>query len=361
MNSDPIYYNSLAIHPSKINVFHQSTALRRSRIIEDYENNNSNDTTIKQPIQFKDNYHHGRMSDIAKRKMTRSLDYLIHMAKPKKIVKPYHGRNFTFKVNFITLTLSSKQVHSDQVIKSELMNHFLISSMRKWNVRQYVWRAEKQDNGNIHFHIATGSFIPWNELRNEWNKIQQKLGYVTRYRENRVQWHKQGFRFDAKHAKNWPYEKQLKAYKVGLATQWDNPNSVDIHSLRHVGNIKAYMIKYMSKNKVYTEDEKSTYNNLPEETKMAIREKDEITGRLWACSSNLVDLKGGEMDVDGSITDELNRLHDYDNKMLYVSDYFHVFTVDISVLKKLNCVLLLECFESFIRKKFPEDYLKVII
>ena len=183
---------------------------------------------------------------------------------------------------------------------------------------------------------------------------------MTRYRENREQWHKQGFRFDKKHAKNWPYKKQLRAYKKGLATQWDNPNSVDIHSLQRVGNIKAYMIKYMSKNKGYTDDEKNAYNDLPEETKKAIREKDEITGRLWSCSSNLVDLRGGEMDVDSLISDELHRLHDYNNKMLYVSDYFHVFTVDIAILRKLNCVILLECFERFIRKKFPEDYLKVI-
>ena len=360
MISDHINYYSLAIHPSKINVFYQSTAPRRSRIVEDYETDNLNTTKLKQPIQFNDNYHHGRMSDIAKKKMTRSLDYLIHMAKPKYISKPYHGKNFTFKVNFITLTLSSQQIHSDQIIKSEMLNHLLITSMRKWNVKQYVWRAEKQENGNIHFHIATGSFIPWNELRNEWNKIQQKLGYVTRYRENREQWHKQGFRFDAKHAKNWPYEKQLRPYKKGMATQWDNPNSVDIHSLQHVGNIKSYMIKYMSKNKGYTEDEKKAYNDLPEETKKAIREKDEITGRLWSCRSNLVDLRGGEMDVDSKISDELHRLNDYDNKMLYVSDYFHVFTVDIAILRKLNCVILLECFERFIRKKFPDDYLKII-
>lgn len=360
MDSNHISYYQLAIHPSKINVYYQAIPGFRRRYIDPDEKETTNNTTIKQPTQFKDNYHQGRMSKIATRKLTRSLDYLVHMAKPKKIVKPYHGRNFTFKVNFITLTLSSKQIHSDQVIKAELLNHFLITSLRKWNVTKYVWRAEKQENGNIHFHIATGNFIPWNELRNEWNKIQQKLGYVTRYRENREEWHKKGFNYDPRHAKQWPYERQLKAWKKGCETQWDNPNSVDIHSLMHVGNIKAYMVKYMSKNKKYTDEEIQAWNELSEEEKEMIRNKTAVTGRLWSCSVNLSGLKGGETEVDSIISEELQRLVDHDGRLLYNSDYFHVFTVDIALLIKLNCVTLLNCFEDYIRKRFPDDYLAVI-
>lgn len=360
MNSEQISYYALNIHPSKINVYYQLLNPRYGRNINNVDDEPYNRTTTKQPIQFKDNYHQGRLSAIAKRKMARSIDYLVHMSKPKKIIKPYHGKNFTFTVNFITLTLSSKQIHTDQVIKSELLNQFLIEMTSKWNVDKYVWKAEKQDNGNIHFHIITGNFIPWNELRNVWNRIQQKLGYVTRYRENRLDWHKHGFKYDSKHSRNWPYERQLKAYRDGMHTGWDNPNSVDIHSLKHIGNIKAYMIKYMSKNRKYSEEEKEKYNRLTEKEKYIVRSKNEINGRLWSCSKNLVKLEGGHTECCSVIYDELKRIKEYNYRSVYDSDYFHVYTVDISILIKLNCTALLSCFEDFIRKKFPDDYLPVI-
>lgn len=353
-------YHSLNIHPDKINVYYQTTYPRRYLPITDNDDSSAQNSTTKQPVQFRDNYHQGRISIIAKRKISRSLSYLVYTAKPKPIHKPWHGRNFMFKVNFITLSLSSKQIHSDQVIKAQLLNQFIIEMKNRWNVEMYVWRAEKQKNGRIHFHIATGSFIPWNELRNVWNRIQQKLGYVTRYRESRLKWHQSGFHYDPKHEKKWPRAKQLKAYKSGMHTGWDNPNSVDIHSLRHVGDIKAYMIKYMSKNKKFTDEQKRMFNALPLAEQRKLRKEKFVTGRLWACSSTLVDLPGGNVDICSAVEDELHKVFLNDDKCVYNSDYFHVYTVDIYTLRALDCRLLLACFDEFIRNKFPDQYLSLI-
>lgn len=360
MDKDIVSWYSLNIHPDRINIYYQSSAGRRYQIPDPIEEESIENNTCKQPTQFKDNYHQGRISAIAKRKMTRAIEYLVYMAKPVTVNKPYHGRNFTFKVNFITLSLSSKQIHSDQVIKSQLLNQFIIEMRKRWNVKDYVWRAEKQKNGNIHFHIVTSRFIPWNELRNVWNRIQQKLGYVTRYRENRLQWHKHGFNYDPRHEKHWPHERQLKAYRIGNQTGWDNPNSIDIHSIRHIGNIKAYFVKYLSKNEEYSDKEKEQFNELTIAEQRVIREKDFVTGRLWASSANLVDLPGGYVDICWNVYDELERVFKNDNRCLYNSDYFHVLTVNLSTLRDLNCVLLIACFEEFIRKKFPDRYLSVI-
>jgi len=361
MSVDYFSYYALTIHPSTINVFYQSVPGPRCRNFNTIDHDSETATTIKQPIQFKDNFHHGRMSGIAKRKMSKSLDYLIYLAGSKSTAKPLHGKNNTFKVNFITLTLSSPQIHSDQEIKKVMLNQFLIEMTKRWNVTKYVWKAEKQDNGNIHFHIVTGNFIPWNELRNVWNRIQQKLGYVTRYRENREDWHKHGFKYDEKRGSKWPYSKQLKAYKVGLQTGWDNPNSIDVHSLRNIGNIKSYMIKYMSKNKEYSEKEIKEFNELPELEKEEIKARNEISGRLWSCSNNLVKLKGGEADCGDVIYEELTRLEQNDKNCRFDGDYYHVYRMDINVLIKLNCFALLSVFEDYIRQKFPDDYLKVIL
>ncbi len=360
MGKDYFSYCNLNIDPGRITVVHKSTAPRRSFFIDPDEEDPDQNSKIKQPIQFQDNYHQGRYSPVAKRKFAKKLAYLLYMAEPERGRKPYHGRHFKDKIVFVTLTLASKQVHSDQVIKRVLLNQFITEMHERWHVNDYICCAEKQENGNIHFHLLVDKRIWWNDLRNVWNRIQQKLGYVTRYRDVRLQEHEHGFHYDPGYGKRWPYEKQLRAYKVGNQTGWDNPNSVDVHPLEHIGNIKAYLTKYMTKNKGYTEEQKRMFNNLPVEEQLKIREEKFVSGRLWSCSESLDNLSGGQMDVCSAVEEELELVFQNDNKCVYNSDYFHVYNVDIATLRRLNCILLIACFEDYIRKKFPERYLSVI-
>jgi hypothetical protein len=363
-------YYGLSVHPGGINVYLQSTASRRYVPVNCYEEDSDQNSDPKQPIQFQDNYHQGRLSCIAKRKISRAIAYLIYMAVPKRVRNPFNGRYFTFKVNFITLSLASKQIHSDQVIKSKLLEQFFYEAKKRWNVENYVCRAEKQKNGRIHFHIITDVFIPYNELRNVWNRIQGKLGYVAGYRRDRLKEHEHGFHYVPKYAEYWHHKnkpkaykwdnKQLKAYHVGNQTGWDNPNSVDVHKVHHIRNIKAYLIKELTKNEEYTEEQKRMFNNLPVEEQLKIREEQFVSGRLWSCSRSLTSLTGGQMEMCSQVQEEIEKVFQDDNKCVYHSDYFHVYNVDQATLQRLNCVLLIACFEDFIRKKFPERYLSVI-
>ncbi|GAH71999.1 unnamed protein product, partial [marine sediment metagenome] len=266
--------------------------------------------------------------------ITRAIDYMTFLAKPKKLPNTKHGKNFTFKLNFITLTLASAQVHTDQEIKSELLHQFFIEMARRWKVPTYIWRAEKQKNGSIHFHIITGKFIHWNELRNVWNRIQQKLGYVTRYRENRLNWHREGFRYNPDAPSAWTRAKQLKAYKVGLRTDWDNPNSTDVHSIRHIGNIRAYFVKYMTKSQT----------------------ESGLAGRLWGCSVNLSHLSGARTDIDTKLEQELEQIFNHKTCWTLQTQYYTVYCIDHNVVKALGCDKLLECFDEYIRQKFPEQH-----
>lgn len=84
--------------------------------------------------------------------------------------------NFYFKLAFITLTLSDSQMHSDEYIKEHMLQPFLYWLNRYYN-SLYVWKAESQLNGNIHFHITIDTFVPWKAVRTKWNKILSKHGY----------------------------------------------------------------------------------------------------------------------------------------------------------------------------------------
>lgn len=119
------------------------------------------------------------------------------------------------KHTFITLTLSSTQLHCDKILKRELMNKFLIYGKRYFNINNYIWKAEVQSNGNLHYHILSQNYIDHSQLRTVWNNVQNSLGYVDRFTEK---------------------------------NRKENPNSTDIHALQKIRNVEAYIGKYMSKN-----------------------------------------------------------------------------------------------------------------
>lgn len=162
------------------------------------------------------------------------------------IVKSAKGKNDSWDkyLAFITLTLPSKQVHSDREIKRKCLNTFLIYAARKWGVNTYIWKAEKQKNGNIHFHIIVNRFCPHQEVKQVWNDILKPLGYIEAYQKKNGQ---------------------------------KEPNSTDVHGLykdkknQPIGNLGAYMAKYVSK--------------------VELDSKLFVDGKIWGRSANLEKIK----------------------------------------------------------------------
>jgi len=86
-----------------------------------------------------------------------------------------------FRLAFVTVTLPVQQSHSDNDIKKHCLIPFLDNLKKTHFVTQFIWRAEKQQNGNIHFHLVINAPIPWYMIRYHWNKQINKLGYIDRF------------------------------------------------------------------------------------------------------------------------------------------------------------------------------------
>lgn len=115
---------------------------------------------------------------------------------------------------FITLTLPSKQVHSDEEIKRQCLTPFLSYVTRTKGSKGYIWRAELQKNGNIHFHMFVDVYIPHQWLREVWNNTLSPLGYLDA--------------FEKAHGHR-------------------NPNSTDIERVGKIDKAVAYLSKYIAK------------------------------------------------------------------------------------------------------------------
>lgn len=83
---------------------------------------------------------------------------------------------------FFTLTLSMPQHHTDQEIKRHCLNSFITSMKYRYTQFNYMWKAEKQGNGRIHFHFLTDRYVNKYDLQRNWNKAQNVLGYVDEYK-----------------------------------------------------------------------------------------------------------------------------------------------------------------------------------
>ena len=89
---------------------------------------------------------------------------------------------------------------------------------------------------------------------------------IDEYKREQEEFHKDGFRLRSDMIEYWPEEAQRKAYEFGKFTNWNEPNTIDIHSVKNIKNLAAYLIKYMSKNE---------------------EGRREIQGKIWGCSKNL--------------------------------------------------------------------------
>ncbi|EPE9900513.1 rolling circle replication-associated protein [Flavobacterium psychrophilum] len=208
--------------------------------------------------------HYGELSNHAQKRLKKKLNYLMYLTDNKEVQGKQiiaKQQNYTtqyqkskvyqnpiqYKLTFITLTLPSKQIHTDNEIKSKCLNQFLIELKKNHSVSRYIWKAEKQENNNIHFHIIADKFVKWQDIREIWNRIINKLGYVDNYEKNMREFYKDGFKI-SKHKKDKRTEnQQKKAYDNLVYNNFRNPNSTDIHALYKVKNIQAYISKYLAK------------------------------------------------------------------------------------------------------------------
>jgi len=238
----------------------------------------------------------GKLSKSAKKKIKNILNiwitciqfYLLANKKSLKETNKY--------IKFITLTLSQKQFTTDKAIKRDMLNELLIILKRKYNLKNYLWIAETQKNGNLHFHIITDTFINHINLRNEWNKIQYKNGYLTNYSNK-------------------------KGHK--------NANSTDINYLKKIYNITAYLTKEATKGQ----------QNRP------------ISGKLYGTSKNLMKLETYENLYNGEINDTLNAMSKKKYLEVYTDKFFSViFYESYNFFENMVTALKLDLFKHYVQQ-----------
>jgi hypothetical protein len=176
----------------------------------------------------------GMITDSTKKRMTKAIELLLQTSPNKKVENPFTKHVINHRLSFITLTIAdTKKNYTPNEGYRLLLKPFLRYFRESNLMKTYIWKAEFQERGQLHYHITTNAVIDFRIIRKHWNALQIKNSMLDDY---------------------------------FIQHQHYDPNSIDIHQVHKLHNIQAYLIKYLTK---------TTQNQ--QETK----------GKIWGCSDNL--------------------------------------------------------------------------
>lgn len=289
---------------------------------------------------LKKNYSN-KLSLQSKKKLSKAITYMAHITPDKIAYNQKFNSRFKFRLTFITLTLSSRQQHDDTTIKEKLLHPFLDYFIKTYRVNNYVWKAERQKNMNLHFHIIFDTYINYAIIRDRWNHYQDRLNYISNY------WHNNNT------GKSIPKSKQ-EYYAV---------NSTDVHSTRKVKDLARYMCKYMVKDQssIKLREKRNSWhhkntndldrNKYSAHAKQFLRNLTGI-GRTWGCSHSLTDIKGAYDTLNISLIKAIESLENNKDCYVYKGDYFKYISFKYEQLAILKLFELKNMIDEYCLLKF---------
>ena len=239
-------YHSLKLNPTSLvtyPVFMHGSSVKRS-------NESSFESGGHQVSSYQ-----GKINNKSASKIIRAINTLFDISNKQYFNNKATGKRNYFVLNFITLTLSSVQGKiTDKEIMEKCFSKFMRVCRRKYGLKHYVWKAERQKNNNIHFHITTNCYIRQDNIRNLWNECQKEIGFIDLFQQ--------------KHKHN-------------------NPNSTDVKIVSNKNMLGGYLAKYVSKIET---------------------EKRGIGGKVWDCSKSLKNVAIESLELAGKVERELSEL-----------------------------------------------------
>jgi hypothetical protein len=178
--------------------------------------------------------YNGNSNVHVKRRINHAINKILIASPCQRIFNPVTNRYDDFTINFITLTIPTNERMIDAKEGYEkLLKPFLRKMRDKYHLRTYIWKAEVQKRGQLHYHITTNTWIHYQSIRDEWNNILYRCDFMNEY---------------IKEHKNY------------------SPNSTDVHKVYKIKDIAAYLSKYISKD---------------------VSDSTSLNSKIWDCSNDI--------------------------------------------------------------------------
>ena len=242
--------NSIVVHNPKMNIGNY--------------NNSHNLHKINNEITYK-----GEVTAAAKKRIRKAVEILNIISEWQTTYNPIIKSNYNYRLTFITLTIPwyGKCVNHEFAYE-KLLKPFIRICKDKFKMVSYIWKAELQQNRQIHYHITTNVFVRADLIRHQWNLLLRKNNLLKEY---------------ALKFKNY------------------NPPSTSIEKVRNDKDIEIYLSKYIAKN---------------------ANENFKINGKVWDCSTNLKNAKKFSITMYPYHLTALKELYKKSLELEFEHDYF---------------------------------------
>lgn len=233
-------------------------------------------------------------------------------------------------ITFVTLTIPEDQKHTDKIMVKTLVdfidhlkkvkNTLVLNKIDTGNeilrLKNYVWRAETTEKGNIHFHLLFDCYVNHLTLKRVWNSYLVNLGY-----------------------------------KGG-------ENGANIHNLKNIDDVGSYVTKYMTKEPLNDEftkllkDKKIKHSDL-EDYSPDVKFRRPILYTSWGSSRSIKKLSAPTF--SGSCVDSFREIKDKCQKIdlpEHIGDYVKIYKGKIYDLLNSASYNL----KKKVKKKFSDLY-----
>lgn len=156
----------------------------------------------------------GGMTEHAKKRIRRAVEILVMCSPAQSVWNPVSQRPCNFRLTFATITISATTLIPHREAYERGLKPLLRVLRTRYGWQHYIWKAELQKRGQVHWHITGNRFLDYRYLKSEWNNIQYRNGWLREYHEKTGNW---------------------------------APNSVDIHAVQNVARLDLYLAKYIAK------------------------------------------------------------------------------------------------------------------
>lgn len=158
-------------------------------------------------------------TDGSRKRMKCAIDILVQRTPLKTVTRP-SGAALPFRLGFWTLTIPGEIQDPREVFRTAFAR--FARWMRKKDIL-YIWKAELQKRGQVHYHLIVDSYVHWREVKAVWNRCLKRAGYL-------VAW--------------------------GLKTGNYDPPSVDLRAVKSNRALTNYLLKYITKDDIVTDADK---------------------------------------------------------------------------------------------------------
>lgn len=237
----------------------------------------------------------GSVTPGARKRIAKAINLLIASSEKRTVFNPVSNKNFKFQLAFVTLTIPDNTTLTPKESHKLLLEPFIKWLRQNHKLKNYVWKLELQKRGQIHYHLTVDCFVHYQELRNKWNQLINRASLMEDYKG-----------------------------KFGSV----NPNSTDIHSVKNIRNLSAYLIKYFTK-----QEQNST----------------DLPGKIWDCSLGLKKANYYSTELTGDIEVDIFKCQQKKECKIEYCDKFSIIK-----FSKINPI-------SIMPKEVKEAYYKNLI